>query len=98
MNERNVKYQMSNIKSMTVAAVEMRSPSIPRANIQPGATVRIVQKQDQRTGKMTTGIVARILTRSATHPHGIKVMLEDGTVGRVKEIVGGNEEGTRAEG
>jgi uncharacterized repeat protein (TIGR03833 family) len=60
---------------------------IPRAGIRPGITVRIVQKQDQRSGKLTTGVVARILTRSATHPHGIKVMLEDGTVGRVKEIV-----------
>lgn len=62
--------------------------SVPRAEIRPGVTVRIVQKQDQRTGKLTTGVVARILTRSATHPHGIKVMLEDGKVGRVKEIVG----------
>ncbi|MBN1311836.1 MAG: YwbE family protein [Anaerolineae bacterium] len=61
--------------------------SLPRADIRPGITVRIVQKQDQRAGRLTTGVVARILTRSATHPHGIKVMLEDGTVGRVKEIV-----------
>ena len=58
-----------------------------RIDIRPGITVSIVQKQDQRTGKLTTGIVSRILTRSATHPHGIKVMLEDGIVGRVKEIV-----------
>jgi uncharacterized repeat protein (TIGR03833 family) len=62
---------------------------VPRAGIRLGVTVRIVQKQDQRSGKLTTGVVARILTRSATHPHGIKVMLEDGTVGRVKEIVEG---------
>jgi uncharacterized repeat protein (TIGR03833 family) len=61
--------------------------SFPRTSIQPGIMVRIVQKQDQRTGKLTTGVVARILTRSATHPHGIKVMLEDGAIGRVKEIV-----------
>jgi len=61
--------------------------TIPRASIQPGTIVRIVQKQDQRTGKLTTGVVARILTRSKTHPHGIKVMLDNGTVGRVKEIV-----------
>ena len=58
-----------------------------RANIKPGMTVRVVQKQHQRTGQLTTGVVARILTKSPTHPHGIKVMLEDGTVGRVKEIV-----------
>jgi uncharacterized repeat protein (TIGR03833 family) len=58
-----------------------------RADIRPGMTVRVVQKQHQRSGQLTTGVVARILTKSPTHPHGIKVMLEDGTVGRVKEIV-----------
>jgi uncharacterized repeat protein (TIGR03833 family) len=58
-----------------------------RAAIKPGMTVRVVQKQHQRTGQLTTGVVARLLTKSPTHPHGIKVMLEDGTVGRVKEIV-----------
>ena len=58
-----------------------------RSAIKPGMTVRVVQKQHQRTGQLTTGVVARILTNSPTHPHGIKVMLEDGTVGRVKEIV-----------
>ena len=57
-----------------------------RANIKPGIIVRVVQKQDQRTGKLTEGVVARILTNSPTHPHGIKVMLENGIVGRVKEI------------
>lgn len=56
-----------------------------RANIEVGMKVKVVQKQDQRTGKLTEGIVARLLTNSATHPHGIKVKLEDGTVGRVKE-------------
>ncbi|UUX34792.1 YwbE family protein [Fundicoccus culcitae] len=56
-----------------------------RANIEIGATVKVVQKQDQRTGKLTEGVVAKILTNSPTHPHGIKVMLADGTVGRVKE-------------
>lgn len=50
-------------------------------------TVLIVLKQDQRTGKMTKGIVKDILTKSPTHPHGIKVRLTDGKVGRVKEIV-----------
>ncbi len=56
-----------------------------RANIKIGMEVKVVQKQDQRTGKLTDGVVSRILTNSPTHPHGIKVMLEDGTVGRVKE-------------
>ena len=58
-----------------------------RANIKIGATVDIVLKADQRTGKLTTGIVAKILTNSQNHPHGIKVMLENGQVGRVQKIV-----------
>ncbi len=62
-------------------------PPPTRARIKIGQTVRIVQKQHQRTGTLTTGIVARILTKSPSHPHGIKVMLESGEVGRVKEIV-----------
>lgn len=57
-----------------------------RKNIVPGTTVDIVLKQDQRTGKLTRGIVKDILTKSGTHPHGIKVRLTDGQVGRVKEI------------
>jgi uncharacterized repeat protein (TIGR03833 family) len=60
-----------------------------RANITIGTKVLVVQKQDQRTGKLTEGIVKRILTNSPSHPHGIKVMLEDGVVGRVKEVRGG---------
>lgn len=56
-----------------------------RANIEVGMKVKVVQKQDQRSGKLTEGIVSRILTNSSTHPHGIKVMLENGIVGRVKE-------------
>ncbi len=63
------------------------SNGIRRVDIQPGMMVRIVKKVDQPTGKLTTGIVARILTNSPSHPHGIKVMLTDGTVGRVQEIV-----------
>jgi uncharacterized repeat protein (TIGR03833 family) len=59
-----------------------------RANIKPGMTVLIVLKQDQRTGKLTQGVVRDILTKSPNHPHGIKVRLESGAVGRVKEIVG----------
>jgi uncharacterized repeat protein (TIGR03833 family) len=57
-----------------------------RSSIKPGMTVLIVLKQDQRTGKLTRGIVKDILTKSPTHPHGIKVRLESGAVGRVKEI------------
>lgn len=58
-----------------------------RSQIKPGITVLIVLKQDQRTGKLTKGIVKDILTKSPNHPHGIKVRLMDGQVGRVKEIV-----------
>lgn len=58
-----------------------------RKNIQPGSRVNIVQKQDQRTGRLTSGIVQSILTRSKTHPHGIKVRLESGQVGRVKSVL-----------
>ncbi len=57
-----------------------------RANIKIGQRVNIVLKADQRTGKLTEGIVAKLLTKSSVHPHGIKVMLEDGQVGRVQEI------------
>lgn len=57
-----------------------------RANIKPGMTVLIVLKQDQPTGKLTKGIVKDILTNSPTHPHGIKVRLMSGQVGRVQEI------------
>lgn len=57
-----------------------------RSDIKIGGVVSVVRKQDQQTGLLTEGIVARILTNSPEHPHGIKVMLEDGTVGRVKEI------------
>lgn len=58
-----------------------------RADVKVGARVRIVLKADQRTGKLTEGTVAKLLTKSSFHPHGIKVMLEDGQVGRVREIV-----------
>ncbi len=58
-----------------------------RSNITIGAKVNIVLKQDQRTGALTEGVVAKILTKSPSHPHGIKVMLESGQVGRVKEIL-----------
>lgn len=58
-----------------------------RSEIKPGMTVEIVLKQDQRTGRRTRGIVRDILTNSATHPHGIKVRLTDGQVGRVQAIL-----------
>ena len=59
-----------------------------RASIRPGQRVRIVLKEDQPTGRLTEGVVRDILTHSPTHPHGIKVRLESGEVGRVKEICG----------
>lgn len=62
--------------------------STKRSNIKPGMKVAIVLKQDQRTGKLIEGIVKDILTNSQTHPHGIKVRLETGEVGRVKRIDG----------
>ena len=58
-----------------------------RTKISPGSEVQIVQKQDQRSGILTRGVVKDILTKSQTHPHGIKVRLETGEVGRVKEIL-----------
>ena len=58
-----------------------------RKDIQPGMRVAIVLKQDQRTGKQTVGIVKDLLTKSSNHPHGIKVRLTDGQVGRVQEIL-----------
>ena len=58
-----------------------------RSDIQPGMRVQIVEKQNQPTGRLTEGVVARLLTKSSTHPHGIKVMLVDGRVGRVQAIL-----------
>jgi uncharacterized repeat protein (TIGR03833 family) len=59
-----------------------------RLQLKPGQRVRIVLKQDQLTGKLTEGILKEILTRSLAHPHGIKVRLMEGLVGRVKELIG----------
>ena len=61
--------------------------AINRADIKAGSHVKVVQKQNQRSGKLTEGVVKDILTKSATHPHGIKVRLESGIVGRVKELI-----------
>ncbi len=58
-----------------------------RADIKIGTRVLVVKKEDQRTGKLTEGVVKRLLTNSAVHPRGIKVMLEDGIVGRVQKVV-----------
>lgn len=60
-----------------------------RADIAPGTRVAVVLKQDQRTGRLTEGVVRDILTNSPSHPHGIKVRLESGLVGRVKKILAG---------
>jgi uncharacterized repeat protein (TIGR03833 family) len=65
----------------------MSSDGRKRSNIKRGAEVMIVLKKDQRTGRLTQGKVKDILTRSTNHPHGIKVRLTDGKVGRVKKIV-----------
>jgi uncharacterized repeat protein (TIGR03833 family) len=62
-------------------------PNQLRSQIKPGARVKIVLKQDQRSGKLTEGIVKNILTNSLVHPHGIKVRLTDGKVGRVAIII-----------
>ncbi|MBP2146523.1 putative repeat protein (TIGR03833 family) [Methanofollis sp. W23] len=71
-----------------------------RKDIKPGLTVDIVLKADQKTGKRTRGIVATILTNSSFHPHGIKVRLKDGKVGRVQEIISpsGNQESDKGDG
>ena len=58
-----------------------------RSDIRPGTRVEIILKKDQRTGKRTNGVVKDILTNSAFHPHGIKVRLEDGQIGRVQEVL-----------
>lgn len=57
-----------------------------RSDVTIGSKVSVVKKEDQRTGKLTSGLVKDLLTKSANHPHGIKVRLEDGTVGRVQKI------------
>lgn len=57
-----------------------------RKNIKPGVKVKIVQKQDQQSGQLTEGVVKDILTNSPVHPHGIKVRLENGIIGRVQEV------------
>ncbi len=58
-----------------------------RETIKIGSIVRVIKKSDQKTGKISEGIVKEVLTKSKFHPHGIKVILEDGIIGRVKEVV-----------
>jgi uncharacterized repeat protein (TIGR03833 family) len=65
-----------------------------RARIKPGLTVLVVTKPDQATGRLTKGVVKDILTRSSTHPHGIKVRLQSGVVGRVQQIVDAGDQVT----
>jgi len=67
--------------------IEQMSEGTKRSNIQVGQEVEIIQKHHQRTSELTDGIVKRILTKSPNHPHGIKVQLESGEVGRVKNIL-----------
>jgi uncharacterized repeat protein (TIGR03833 family) len=64
-----------------------------RADIRKGMSVKVVKKEHQRTGELTEGVVKDLLTKSSTHPHGIKVRLESGVVGRVKEILTGTVQG-----
>ena len=64
-----------------------------KKDVRPGLRVDIVLKQDQPTGRLTRGIVKDVLTKSSYHPHGIKVRLETGEVGRVKEVVGEDQSG-----
>ena len=63
------------------------SATPPRSALRPGSRVAVVLKEDQRSGRRTEGVVRHILTRSARHPHGIKVRLEDGRVGRVQQLL-----------
>jgi uncharacterized repeat protein (TIGR03833 family) len=66
----------------------MNMNGMNRNNIKPGLKVLIVLKKDQRSGRLTEGVVKDILTKSSSHPHGIKVRLESGEIGRVKKILG----------
>jgi uncharacterized repeat protein (TIGR03833 family) len=70
-----------------VLTARLLMKSAERQNIKPGLHVKIVLKEDQRSGTLTEGFVKDILTNSSFHPHGIKVRLETGEVGRVKEII-----------
>ena len=73
-------------KRLEVCLLDMQ-PNQQRSQIKPGIQVRIILKQHQQSGKLTDGIVKDILTKSSTHPHGIKVRLTDGKVGRVQSVL-----------
>ena len=75
-----------NLACVAMADITKTTGSI-RKNIRLGDTVDVVQKRDQRSGKLTRGVVKDILTNSASHPHGIKVRLQSGQVGRVQAII-----------
>ena len=76
---------LSNFTSLNILRIYMEGTK--RSDIKIGQLVNIVLKADQRTGNLTEGVVKNILTKSPNHPHGIKVRLESGEVGRVKEIL-----------
>jgi uncharacterized repeat protein (TIGR03833 family) len=76
---------VTKIKAKTTER-EMMMDGTKRVNVKVGAQVSIVLKQDQRSGELTEGVVEKILTNSPNHPHGIKVRLDNGEVGRVKQI------------
>lgn len=73
--------------ALIILCTKHENDGTKRANVKIGRLVDIVQKQDQRSGELTRGLVKRVLTKSSTHPHGIKVMLDTGEVGRVKEVL-----------
>ncbi len=81
--ETNIDFKISKLIIMDSAQPDGRN----RKDIKVGLEVEVVQKQDQRSGDLTEGVVKRILTKSPKHPHGIKVQLETGEVGRVKNIL-----------
>ena len=81
---------IENIKLAVILKVIISNPFMDgtiRKNIEVGMLVRVVLKRDQRSGELTEGVVEKILTKSPNHPHGIKVRLDDGHIGRVKEII-----------
>ena len=83
----SIRYRIDYASGSPKPSVPNQAKGTLRSNIHIGDTVDIVLKKDQPTGALTRGVVARLLTNSPTHPRGIKVMLEDGQVGRVKAIV-----------
>jgi uncharacterized repeat protein (TIGR03833 family) len=78
------------MQDVTTNAGRQQMHGRSRSGIEVGMLVQIVRKQDQRTGKLTEGVVKDILTKSSTHPHGIKVRLTSGVVGRVKKVISEN--------